>query len=149
MLQLGMTSAFMGGDGIKDDGFVLAAGKSADGIYCSDGSPNLNALPEAAQFLKDYSARFPGQLLGTYSANSYAAAEVVVESIRRLMLSNGGVPPTREQVVDEIAHSTTPETPLGSIAFTPQGDVTTPVVSFWTVRNGKFVFISQQRKVLR
>ena len=149
MLQLGMTSAFMGGDGIKEDGFLLAAGKSADGIYCSDGSPNLNAMPEASQFLKDYSARFPGQLLGTYSANSYAAAQIVVESIRKLMLSNGGVPPTREQVVDEIAHSTTPDTPLGSIAFTPQGDVTTPVVSFWTVRNGKYVFISQQRKVLR
>lgn len=148
MVQLGMTSTFMGGDGIKEDGFVLAAGKAADGIYCSDGSPNLNAMPEAAQFLKDYSARFPGQLLGTYSANSYAAAQIVVESIRKLMLSNGGVPPTREQLVDEIAHSTTPDTPLGPIAFTPQGDVTTPVVSFWTVRNGKYVFISQQRKVL-
>lgn len=148
MVQLGMTSTFMGGDGIKEDGFILAAGNAADGIYCSDGAPNLNALPEAAQFLRDYSARFPGQLLGTYSANSYAAAEVVVEAIRTLMESNGGVPPTRQQVVDEIAHSTTPDTPLGSISFTPQGDVTTPVVSFWTVKAGRYVFISQQRKVL-
>src|SRR5215472_1217757 len=148
MVQLGITATFMGGDGIKEDGFVLAAGKTADGIYCSDGSPNLNEMPEAAQFLKDYAARFPGQLLGTYSANSYAAAEIVVEAIRTLMESNGGVPPTRQQVVDEIARSTTADTPLGSISFTPQGDVTTPVVSFWTVKGGKYVFISQQRKVL-
>jgi len=148
MVQLGITATFMGGDGIREDGFVLAAGKTADGIYCSGGSPNLNAMPEAARFLKDYSARFPGQLLGTYSANSYAAAEVVVEAIRKLMLSNGGAPPTREQVVDEIARSTTPDTPLGPIAFTPEGDVTTPVVSFWTVKAGKFVFITQQRKAL-
>lgn len=149
MVQLGMTATFMGGDGIKEDGFILAAGKTADGIYCSDGAPNLNALPEASHFLKDYAARFPGQLLGTYSANSYAAAEIVIESIRKLMESNGGVPPTREQVVDEIARSTTSDTPLGSIAFTPEGDVTTPVVSFWTVKGGKYVFLSQQRKMLR
>ena len=148
MVQLGITATFIGGDGICEDGFVLAAGKTADGTYCSDGSPNLKEMPEAVQFLKDYSARFPGQLVGTYSANSYAAAKVVVDAIRTLMLSNGGVPPTRQQVVDEIAHSTTPDTPLGSITFTPEGDVTTPVVSFWTVKAGKFVFISQQRKVL-
>lgn len=149
MVQLGITAKFMGGDGIKEDGFILAAGKTADGIYCSDGAPNLDALPEASQFLKDYAARFPGQLLGTYSANSYAAAKVVIEAIRTLMESNGGVAPTRQQVVDEIARSTTADTPLGSISFTKDGDVTTPVVSFWTVKGGKYVFLSQQRKVLR
>lgn len=149
MVQLGMTQQFMGGDGIKEDGFILAAGKTADGVYCSDGAPNLDALPEASRFLKDYAARFPGQLLGTYSANSFAAAQVVVDAIRRLMETNGGVAPTREQVVDAIAHSTTPNTPLGPMSFTREGDVTTPVVSFWTIRNGKFVFLSQQHKVLR
>jgi len=149
MVKLGMTSTFMGGDGIKEDGFILSGGAAANGAYCSDGAPDLDAMPEASQFLKDYAARFPGQLLGTYSANAYAAAEVVAEAIRHAMESDGGVPPTREQVVAEIARSTTPNTPLGPIAFTPSGDVTTPVVSFWTVRGGKFVFISQQRKVLR
>lgn len=148
MVQLGMTQLFMGGDGIKEDGFILAAGKTADGIYCSDGAPNLDAMPEASRFLTDYAARFPGQLLGTYSANSFAAAQIAVDAIRKLMETNGAVPPTREQVVDAIAKSTTPNTPLGPISFDAAGDVTTPVVSFWTVKGGKYVFLSQQRKVL-
>jgi len=87
--------------------------------------------------------------VGTYSANAYAAAQVAVEAIRRLMERNGGVPPTREEVARAIAASTTPDTPLGSIAFTVDGDVTTPVVSMWTVRRGAFLFIEQERKALQ
>jgi branched-chain amino acid transport system substrate-binding protein len=149
MGMLGMTMTFMGGDGIKEQGFVKAAGRAADGAYCSDGAPNLEAMPSAAQFLKDYAARFPGQTVGTYSANAYVAAEVAIEAIRHLMEKNGGAPPTRAQVVKAIATSVVPDTPLGSIAFTGEGDVTTPVVSIWTIRQGQFVFIAQQTEALR
>jgi branched-chain amino acid transport system substrate-binding protein len=149
MVKLGMKATFMGGDGIKEDGFVIGAGPAADGVYCSDGSPNLAVMPSAAQFLKDYAARFAGQPVGTYSANAYVAAQVAVEAIRGLMEKNGGVPPAREDVVRAIASSLTPDTPLGPIAFTAAGDVTTPVVSIWTIRNGKYVFIAQQRKTLQ
>ena len=149
MVKLGMKATFMGGDGIKEQGFIDGAGAAADGVYCSDGAPNLDALPSAAQFLREYAARFPGQPVGTYSANAYAAAQVAVEAIRRLMERNGGVPPTREEVARAIAASTTPDTPLGSIAFTVDGDVTTPVVSMWTIRRGAFLFIEQERKALQ
>jgi ABC-type branched-subunit amino acid transport system substrate-binding protein len=64
------------------------------------------------------------------------------------MERNGGVPPSREDVVRQIAASVTPDTPLGSVSFTPQGDITTPIVSIWTVRSGQFVFLGQQRKAL-
>jgi branched-chain amino acid transport system substrate-binding protein len=149
MLRLGMTAKFMGGDGIKEQGFIDAAGAAADGAYCSDGSPNLAIMPSATRFLRDYAARFPGQVLGTYSANAYVAAQVIAEAIRTLMQHNGGVPPTRAQVVRQIASSVTADTPLGTIAFTPQGDVTAPVVSIWTIKNGQFVFLTQERKALR
>ena len=149
MVKLGMKATFMGGDGIKEQGFLNAAGPAADGVYCSDGEPNLSAMPSAAQFLKDYAARFPGQQVGTYSANAYAAAQVAIDAIRHLMEKNGGVPPAREAVVRAIASSVTPNTPLGSLAFTPDGDVTTPVVSMWTVKGGRYVFIGQQRRALQ
>ena len=149
MVKLGIKTTFMGGDGIREDGYIRAAGPAADGSYCSDGAPNLAVMPSAAKFLKDYAARFPGEQVGTYSANAYVAAQVVVETIRRLMEKNGGVPPTREQVALAIAASVTPNTPLGSVAFTRDGDITTPVVSIWIVRNGSFVFIAQQTKALQ
>jgi len=145
MLKLGMTAEFMGGDGLKDPGYLAAGGAAADGTYASQGAPNLSKLPEAQDFLTAYAARFPRQLLGTYSANAYAAAEVAVDSIRGLMERNGGVPPSREEVLRAIAASNTPNTPLGPIAFNKNGDVTTPVVSIWIVRNGQFVFLTQIR----
>jgi branched-chain amino acid transport system substrate-binding protein len=148
MLKLGITAAFMGGDGLKDPGFLAAGGAAANGTYASQGAPNLSKLPEAKDFLAEYAARFPGQLLGTYSANSYAAAEVAIDAIRSLMERNGGVAPTREQVLRAIAASTTPNTPLGPISFNKLGDVTTPVVSMWIVRDGQFVFLTQERAKL-
>lgn len=149
MVKLGMKATFMGGDGIKEQGYIDGAGAAANGTYCSDGAPNLAALPSAAKFLKEYAARFPGQPVGTYSANAYAAAQVAVEALRHLMEKNGRVAPTREEVARAVAVSVTPNTPLGPIAFTTGGDVTTPVVSMWVVRNGAYAFIEQERKALR
>jgi branched-chain amino acid transport system substrate-binding protein len=145
MLELGMNAKFMGGDGLKDLGYLQAGGAAADGTYASEGAPELSHMPSASTFLTEYAARFPGQLLGTYSANGYAAARAAIEAIRSLMSSNGGVPPTRAQVVAEIAKSTTPDTPIGPVAFNRNGDITTPVVSMWIVRGGKYIFLSQVR----
>jgi branched-chain amino acid transport system substrate-binding protein len=148
MLKVGITANFMGGDGLKDPGFLAAGGAAANGTYCSQGAPNLTKLPEAQSFLKAYAARFPRQLLGTYSANAYVAAEVAIDAIRGLMERNGGVAPSREEVVRAIASSVTADTPLGPTSFNVHGDVTTPVVSMWVVRDGQFVYLSQERAQL-
>lgn len=149
MVELGMHAIFMGGDGIKEDGFIAAAGASADGVYCSAGAPNLATLPAAARFLKDYATRYPGQAMISYSANGYAAGEIVARAIRGLMERNGGVPPTREQIIAAIGGSMTKDTPIGPIAFDGNGDMVRPFVSIWTIRDGKFVFIAQQQMAAR
>jgi branched-chain amino acid transport system substrate-binding protein len=148
MFELGINAKFMGGDGLKDPGFLQAGGAAADGTYASEGAPELSRMPSARSFLTEYAARFPGQLLGTYSANGYAATQAAIEAIRSLMARNGGTPPTRAQVVAEIAKSTTADTPIGPVAFDGSGDITTPVVSMWIVRGGKYVFLSQERTKL-
>jgi len=148
MLELGINAKFMGGDGLKDPGFLQAGGAAADGTYASEGAPELSRMPSARSFLTEYATRFPNQLLGTYSANGYAAAQAAIEAIRSLMSRNGGVPPTRAQVVAEIAKSTVADTPIGPVAFDRAGDITTPVVSMWIVRGGKYVFLSQERTKL-
>lgn len=148
-VKLGIDAIFMGGDGIREQGFITAAGAAANGVYCSAGTPNLAAMPSAQKFLRDYARRFPGQPVGTYSANAYAAAQIVIETLRSLMQKNGGALPTREELVHAIAASKTPDTPLGSISFTRNGDLTTPLVSMWTVKNQKFVFLSQDQKALK
>jgi branched-chain amino acid transport system substrate-binding protein len=149
MVRLAIDAKLLGGDGLWDPGFIAAAGHDAEGVYCSKGAPNLAVMPSAQKFLKDYAARFPGQPLGTYSANAYAAAEVAVDAVRGLMEKNGGVPPTREEVVRAVRAAVTSGTPLGPIAFTSSGDITSPIVSMWTVKGGAFVYITQLRKVQR
>ena len=149
MLALHMSATLMGGDGLCDPGFISAAGAAADGTYCSKGAPNLTAMPAARHYLKDYAARFPGQSVGTYSANAYAAAYVAIETIRALMGKNGGVPPKRQALAQAIAASLTTNTPIGKVAFTSSGDIATPLVSMWVVRNGQFAFISQRSTSLQ
>jgi branched-chain amino acid transport system substrate-binding protein len=148
MVKLQIPAKYMGGDGLKEEGFLYAAGPAADGVYCSDGAPNLDLLPSARAFVKAYSERFPHQPIGTYSANAYAAVQVEIAAVRSLMQRNGGVPPARADVVRAIERSKTPGTPLGDVSFTSQGDITTPVVSMWLVRGGRFTFLSQQRERL-
>jgi len=143
MSDVGLGSvAYMGGDGISDPEFLTVAGAAANGSYYTVAAPNAGKLPSAQQFVKDYQARWHTPV-GPYSASAYAAAQVIVAAVTKAIKDNGNKMPTREQVLKNVAATKDLSTPIGPVGFDKDGDLTSPVLSLWTIKNGKPVFYNQ------
>ena len=143
MSDVGMGSvAYMGGDGISDPEFLTVAGTTANGTYYTVAAPNANKLPSAQQFVKAYQARWNSPV-GPYSASAYAAAQVLIAAIEKAIRQNGNKMPTRAQVLKDVAETTGLATPIGTLGFDKSGDSTNPILSLWTIRNGKADFVNQ------
>ena len=134
--------AYMGGDGISDQEFITSAGATANGSYYTLAAPNTQKLPSAQQFIKDYEARWHTPV-GPYSASAYAAAQIEIAAILKAIKDNGNKMPTRDQVLKNVAATTSFASPIGPIGFDKDGDLTSPVLSLWTVKGGKGVFVNQ------
>ncbi|MHB8140409.1 MAG: branched-chain amino acid ABC transporter substrate-binding protein [Vulcanimicrobiaceae bacterium] len=129
---------FMGGDGIAD--LATVAGKYADGTYFTVAAPDVTKLPSARSFVVAYHKRFH-QALGAYSANGYAAAQVAIAAIASALKRDGGAFPTRTAVLRYVAATKDLATPIGPITFDAAGDMKNPVLSLYTFKNAKPVFI--------
>jgi branched-chain amino acid transport system substrate-binding protein len=132
-------TAMLGGDGIAD--LATVAGTQSDGVYYTLAAPNAEKLPAARAFVAAYSARYH-TLIGPYSANAYAAAQVAIAAISSAARRSGGKVPSRAQVLSA-AKDTHLQSPIGPIAFDANGDVKNPVLSLYGFKNGQPYFINQ------
>ncbi len=139
---LGATT-YAGADGISDDQFLKDAGATADNVWVTVASVNATKLPAAAQFLKDYQAEYH-QPVGPYSANSYAAASVLINAIGEAVKANGGKAPTREQVLEQLRKTKDFPSVVGTFSFDQNGDTTNRIISFYEAVKDKWNFVTQQ-----
>jgi branched-chain amino acid transport system substrate-binding protein len=143
MGDVGMGSiTYLGGDGISDDTFLKTAGSTADGSYYTVAAPELSKLPSAAQFIKDYTARWKSPV-GPYSANGYTAVKIEIAAIEAAIKADGNKLPTRAEVLKNVAATTGFASPIGTIGFDANGDTTAPILSLYKISGGKAVFVSQ------
>jgi len=141
MAAAGLDSVpFLGGDGIPD--IAQAIGAAADGTYYTIAAPDVLRLPQARAFVTQYERRFKSPV-GPYSANGYAAAEVVVHAIEAAILRGGGAMPSRADVVSAIAATRDLPTPVGPVSFDAAGDLRHPIVSLYEIVHGTPQFIEQ------
>lgn len=141
MGDVGMAKVgFEGGDGISDEEFKKIAGSLANGAYYTVAAPDTKNLPSAQSFIKAYNAKFHSDI-GAYSANAYAAAEVIINAIKEA--SAGGKTPTRAEVLKYIAATKNLQTPIGAVGFDKNGDTTNGILSFYQIVNGKDKFLNQ------
>lgn len=138
MGDVGMAKVgFEGGDGISDDEFLKIAGPLANNSYYTVAAPDINNLPSAQGFIKAYKAKFNSDV-GAYSANAYAAAQVIINAIRE-----SGPSPSRASVLKYVAATKNLQTPIGAVGFDKNGDTTNGILSFYKIVNGKAKFLSQ------
>ena len=80
----GVKAIFVGGDGVKDDGFVKAAGAAAEGAILTCPCSPISAIKDGAAFAAKFKAKFPtGDPEGTYSAETYDAANFILDAIAK------------------------------------------------------------------
>ncbi len=145
MADVGMRATpFMGGDGISDtDEFVKEAGPMAQNVYYSFAAPDAEKLPSAAAFVAAYKARFK-TAVGPYSANAYAATQIIIAAIEQALKESGGKVPSRAVVLKNIAATRDFPTPIGKIGFDANGDTTAPILTLKRLLpGGKTVTVTQ------
>jgi branched-chain amino acid transport system substrate-binding protein len=129
----GVSVPFISGDGSKDPGIATIAGDAAEGVTVICGCADLTADedPEAKSFTDAYTARFGGPP-GTYAAESYDAAALFVNAVRR-----------GAQTAAQVLAMTGPgmETFDGltkRLSFTDRGEIAASTVYVYTFTGGRF-----------
>ncbi|TAM61761.1 branched-chain amino acid ABC transporter substrate-binding protein [bacterium] len=145
MASAGMDPAkvkYEGGDGISDEEFIKVASDAANNSFYTVAAPNAAKSASAQAFIKAYKAKYHSDI-GAYSANGYVAAQVIIAAAVKAIKQDGGKAPTRAQVLKNIQGTSGFKSIIGSFGFDKNGDTTNPVISLWTVKDGKQDFVRQ------
>lgn len=140
---LGLKVAFMGGDGLKEkDQFIKGATGYAEGAYVTAIGRNIREVPEAAEFVKKFEAKYGA--MSIYAGQSYEAARLLLDAIVRA--AAGSRPPTRQAVLQAVHNVKGFEGILGfPIRFDRKGDLVGSSIYVYEVRGGDFVQVKEYR----
>ncbi len=133
MREMGITAAFMSGDGTIYQEFIDMAGEDAEGALLT--FPNVYSSQEALAFKADYESRFSDQGIteaGPYAIYSYVATNMLLDAIVAANTTEGLA---MSRALRALTHST----PLGSVQFNEKGDVNESLYVIWVVKDGAFV----------
>jgi branched-chain amino acid transport system substrate-binding protein len=129
----------LGSDGIYDLAFPEQSSKeAAEGWWASNASPDMLSDKKAAEWINSYKAKFKREPTN-YSITAYNGVLVIADAIDRTVKANK--PVNRTNIRDAIQSASLKGTLQGDIAFDPNGDILSKVVSLYQVdKDGKFVY---------
>jgi len=127
--EVGLNVPMMSGDGVIDPKFIEIAGAAAEGTYLTF-TPDTEKLPQAADFLKKYRAKY-GNDLAPYAIYAYDAANILLNAIAEVQGGNN------QQVVAAIRKMKY-QGALGTLAFDEKGDVTESPYIVWVTKGERF-----------
>ncbi len=120
-----------GGDGMYGPEYLKGAGFPAcEGWYATIASPHLLDDPAAKETVARFKKKY-GTSPDDYAITAYDAAEVIIDSIKRVAAT--GKPVTRDAVRDAI-QATKLKTLQGEVSFDENGDIVNKVISVFQIR---------------
>ena len=134
LVDAGIKVPFMASDGAFLSPTIDEAEGAAEGIYLSNFAPEPKAVVQA-QWIKAYQDvefRNPD----TYSINGYSAMKVLIEGAKKAGTLEG-------PKVAEAIRSLDINTPMGKVAYNPNGDLKEQRVFIFQVKDGEFVQVGQ------
>jgi branched-chain amino acid transport system substrate-binding protein len=144
LVQDGYQGPFLGCDAIVGNpDFVKQVSASDDnGIYASLAVPDLSTFTSgaAAQFLRDYHARYPGQSVDGWSAMAYDAAMTLISAMKNTIKAGKDV--TRSAVIDQVQNGAYRGV-TGLISFDQNGDIAHGVYSIYSLKAGQWAYFQQ------
>ena len=125
-----MKTLFMGADEIKDEIFIKAAGKAAEGVYVT--GPNDVSKNQMFIDAKNAHQKAYGSDPGSFFESGYAAALALLNAIEK-------AGSTDYNAIAKALKSRYVETPIGKISFDKNGDAIGAGFAVFHIKNGKFV----------
>ncbi len=138
MKAAGLNVPLMGGDGIFDPAFIELAGKTSDGDLATSVGAPTESLESAKTFVADYTAAGFKEPYGAYGAQSYDAANAIINALKTSLADAPDAKTAREATVTAVG-SVSFEGATGPIAFDEFGDTKTKIITAYKVTGGKWV----------
>jgi branched-chain amino acid transport system substrate-binding protein len=129
----GITSIFMGADGIKEQAFIDAAGADvAEGVYVTAAGTPEEDLPEKGKkFYTDYQAKFNGKP-EVYAIYGYESASVTIAALKAVCKKD------RVAILDAMIGTKDFSGVLGTWSFDANGDTSLSDMIGAKITNGDF-----------
>ncbi len=134
------TTPLVGGDGLQTSSFAKAIGTTGAPVYSTVAAVDPTQLPSAANFLKQFNARYGTSAYGAYSAGGYDCAEILLNAIKAAIQGGAKAPATssdtdtaktfRQAVIDAIA-KTDYNGVTGHQSFDANGDTTNKTITVY------------------
>ncbi len=138
--SLDIPATFMGGDGLTTPIFIqLATPAIAEGTYATMVGGDMKKIPTAAQFIKDFEARY-GEV-GQWSAYGYDAANILIQAIQKAGARDRGA------VLRAVREFPSFSGVTGEIVFDAKGDNQNQFIGVFKVENGQLVYIGPAESV--
>ena len=120
-----------GGDGVQDPEMFTGAGfPAATGWYATVASPHVNEQPQMAAWVKQYSSMYK-KAPDDYAVCSYDATLALISAIGKVQATHK---PINRDTVRAALVNVSVETPQGVVAFDPNGDLKTKVISVFQAK---------------
>ncbi|CAM2157937.1 branched-chain amino acid transport system substrate-binding protein [Paraburkholderia tropica] len=128
--ELGMTIPLLGGDGICTPTMIDLAKQAAQRVVCTSVGAPLASMPRGTAFAHSYESRFhtPVRFLAPFF---YDGVYIVASAMRRAKSTSA------PQVLEAI-QNTNYDGVTGHFAYTANGDITDPVITVYTEKDGQF-----------
>jgi branched-chain amino acid transport system substrate-binding protein len=124
----GLNATFVSDDGAKDDNFIRTAGRAAaEGAFITCPCAPPEQVKNGQKFIADYKAAF-GADPGTYSAEGYDAANVVLEAIKAGKYDR--------KAINDFLSSVDFQGITKEIKFDSKGEVSEKTIYMYEVKNG-------------
>lgn len=132
MDKLGVQSVFQGVSGIISDAYIEGVGPLSEGtVAFREGGP-IEKLPGGKYFLEEYQKAGYSEAPEAYGAFSFAAMNLIMDTIEK----NG---PNRGKVNDALADVKDVDSIIGKVTFDDHGQNVTPVITKYVVQDKKWV----------
>jgi branched-chain amino acid transport system substrate-binding protein len=138
MKAAGLNVPLMGGDGIFDPAFIELAGKTSDGDLATSVGAPTESLESAKTFVSDYTAAGFKEPYGAYGAQSYDAANAIINALKTSLADAPDAKSAREATVKAVG-GVSFDGATGPIAFDEFGDTKTKIITAYKVTGGKWV----------
>jgi branched-chain amino acid transport system substrate-binding protein len=120
--ERGFKGPLMGGDGIYASDFFKGSGDKGDGtLATSIGEPVAN-LESAKQFVTDYEAAGFNEGFSAYGAQSYDAANILIQGMAKALPNADSVEAARPQIVEAVNATSGFQGATGEHTFDEYGD---------------------------
>jgi branched-chain amino acid transport system substrate-binding protein len=120
--ERGFKGPLMGGDGIYSSDFFKGAGDKAEGTLATSIGEPVSELESAQQFVKDYDAAGFKESYSAYGAQSYDAANIIIQGLAKALPNAESVEAARPQIVEAVGATSGFAGVTGEHSFDEYGD---------------------------